>query len=311
MQRSKWLPYLYLAPAAILLLTFSIYPLFHAVHISLHTNWGKPRQEFAGLDNYRELLGADGEFRHSLGVSAWYVVGTVPVTLLLAFLIATLLFRKLRALGLFRTIYFLPYVTSTVAAAMVWRWIYAPNSRGALNAFLGWFGVAPQRWCGEYTGVFTLLAEAVGLELPEWAGGPSLALVSVMAFSVWHTLGFDVVIFLAGLSAIPREMHEAAEVDGANARQKMWHVTLPLLSPTLFFLLIISVIRSFQTFNQIYVLAPIERMGSAQNLILLIFNSFYVSGDQGMATAAAVLLFLLLLGLTALQMRVFGSRVHY
>ncbi len=306
----KWMPYLYLAPAAVLLLAFSIYPLFHAFNMSLYSNWGKATQQFVGLDNYNDLL-AGGEFWRSLGISVWYVVGTVPVTLVLGFLIASLLFQKLRALGLYRTIYFLPYVTSTVAAAMVWRWIFAPDTRGVANTILGWLGADPQRWYYESAGVFSLVAERAGVDLPSWAGGPSLALVCVMIFSIWHSLGFDVVVFLAGLSAIPREMHEAAEVDGASSSQRMRHITLPLLSPTLFFLAIISTIRSFQTFNQVYVMTREESVGSTQNLTMLIFNSFYTNFDYGAATAAAVLLFAIILGLTILQMRLLGPRVHY
>jgi len=310
MRRARWQPYLYLAPAAILLLTFSIYPLFHAFNMSLFTKWGKPTQRVVGMANYEELLVTGGQFWDALGVSVWYVAGTVPVALVLGFLVANLLFQKLRGLGLYRTIYFLPYVTSTVAAAMVWRWIFAPESRGLANTVFSWFGRETLHWYYEPTGVFQLVAEGLGVELPGWAAGPSLALVCVMLFSIWHALGFDVVIFLAGLSAIPREMYEAAEVDGANTRQKLWRITLPLLSPTLFFLIIISTIRSFQTFNQIYVMTRQESIATTQNLPMLIFNNFQ-DGYYGLATAAAVLLFVLMLGLTVVQMKVLGRRVHY
>ena len=326
MTRTKWQPYLYLAPAALLLLVFSIYPLIHTLDMSLHVKWGKPAQEFVGLQNYKNLL-HDEEFSQALGVSIWYVLGTVPVALFLSFLIANILFQKLRARGMFRTIYFLPYVTSTVAAAMVFRWIFAPDSAGLANAVLlrlaglvntvaSWFGagpfhISPQRWFLESTGVFQLLAEGLGVHWPAWAAGPSLALVCIILFSIWHALGFDVVIFLAGLSAIPREMYEAAQVDGAGALERLRHITFPLLSPTLFFLTVISVIRSFQTFNQIYVLTREQSVGTTQNLTMLIFNQFYDGANIGAATATAVVLFLILLGLTAFQMRVLGPRVHY
>ena len=307
MHRTKWQAYLFLAPAAILLLAFSIYPLFHAMNLSLRTHRGA---EFAGLENYQTLLGGE-EFWDALGVSVWYVVGTVPITIVLGFLIASLLFQQLRARGMFRTIYFLPYVTSTVAAAMVFRWIFSTGESGAANTVLEWFGASPSRWCNEPAGVFTLLAEQAGVQLPAWAGGPSLALVCVMIFSIWHSLGFDVVIFLAGLSAMPREVYEAAEVDGANARQRMWHVTLPLLTPTLFFLAIISTIRSFQTFNQIFVMTPVGNRSSTMNLTMLIFSRFYENPHFGLATATAVALFLIILMLTVFQLKVLGPRVHY
>jgi len=310
MSRTKWQPYLYLAPAAIILLAFSIYPVFQAAHMSVYTDWGKKSERFAGLRNYDALL-SRGEFWHSLAVSVWYAVGTVPVALLLSFLIANLLFQKLRALGLYRVIYFLPYVTSTVAAAIVWRWIFDPNDRGIVNSVFNWLGLPAQRWYQEAAGVFTLIGEHFGLSLPSWAGGPSLALVCVMIFSIWHALGFDIVIFLAGLSAIPKEMHEAADIDGATAFQRLRHITLPLLSPTLFFLIVVSVIRSFQTFNQIYIMTPQESTGSAQNVTMLIFNKLWVDHQECMAAAVALLLFLIVLGLTTFQMRVLGPRVHY
>jgi len=300
-------PYRYLAPAALLLLAFAVWPLIHAVNLSLRSHRG---QEFVGLDNYAALL-SGSEFWRALAISVWYVVGTVPITMVLGFLVASLLFQQLRARGLFRTIYFLPYVTSTVAAAMVFRWIFSNSESGAANAVLGWFGAEPSRWCHEQTGVFALLAEQVGLLLPAWAAGPALGLVCVMTFSIWHTLGFDIVIFLAGLSAIPREVYEAAEVDGANARQKAWNVTLPLLSPTLFFLAIISTIRSFQTFNQIFMMTPTGNRSSTMNLTMLIFKRFYEAPDYGLATAVAVVLFLIILALTVFQLRVLGPRVHY
>ena len=300
-------PYRYLAPAALLLLAFAVWPLIHAVNLSLRSHRG---QQFVGLDNYATLLGG-GEFWHALAVSVWYVIGTVPVTMLLGFLIACLLFQQLRARGMFRTIYFLPYVTSTVAAAMVFRWIFSNSESGAANTVLASLGAGPARWCHEQTGVLTLLAEQLGLQLPAWAAGPSLGLLCVMIFSVWHAIGFDVVIFLAGLSAIPREVYEAAEVDGANARQKIWHVTLPLLSPTLFFLAVISTIRSFQTFNQIFMMTPAGNRSSTMNLTMLIFKRFYEAPDYGIATAVAIVLFFIILALTICQLRLLGPRVHY
>jgi len=303
---TKSRPYRYLAPAAILLSAFAIYPLFHALHMSLHSHRGR----FVHLENYKTLV-TETEFWRSLGVSVWYVVGTVPITLILGFLIANLLFQRLRALGLFRTIYFLPYVTSTVAAAMVWRWIFSPNSHGLANTVFQWLGVDAQRWYYEPTGVFILLGEALGIHVPGWAGGPSLALVCVMIFSIWHTLGFDIVIFLAGLSAIPREMYEAAEVDGANGWQRMRSITFPLLTPTLFFLAIISTIRSFQTFNQIYIMTPTANRAATQNLTMLIFHRYYENPDYGVATAVACALFLIILALTAVQIKVLGPKVHY
>lgn len=300
------LPYLFLAPAGLLLAAFWIYPLFEAAALSLQTKAGG----FAGLQNYRRLL-SGGAFWRSFGVSLWFLAGTTPLTMALGFLAASLLFRQLRGMGLFRTIYFLPYVTSTVAAAMVWRWIFSPRPSGVANELLRWMAVPPQRWYYESAGVFDLIASGCGVHLPEWAAGPSLALVCVMLFSVWQTIGFDIVVLLAALSMVPREIYEAAELDGATGWRRMWWVTLPLISPTFFFLGIVSVIRSFQTFNQIYVMTREESVGSTQNLTMLIFNTFYGTYNYNAACAAAILLFLILLALTLLQMKTIGARVHY
>jgi len=310
MRRTGWQPFLYLAPAGVLLLAFSIYPLLHAFDMSLQTEWLKESQHYVGLRNYTTLL-ASRDFWNALDVSVWYVLGTVPATLVLGFLLANLLFQKLRGLGLYRTIYFLPYVTSTVAAAMVWRWVLAPGHRGVANTVLGWFGCGPIGWYNEPRGVFALVADGLGVHLPAWAAGPSLALVTVILFGIWHALGFCVVIFLAGLSALPREVYEAAEVDGAGSWQKLRHITLPLLSPTLYFLAIISTIRAFQTFNEFFVLTSEQCTGSTQSLTMLIFNQCYNEFHYGTATAAAVVLFAIMLALTALQMRVVGRRVYY
>jgi multiple sugar transport system permease protein len=306
------LPYLFIAPAALILAVFWVYPLGDAFYLSMHSNAIRgDAGRFVGAANYRTLL-AGGEFWRSLRVSLWFLAGTVPATLTLGFCFASLLFNKIRGLGMYRTLYFLPYVTSTVAAAIVWRWIFSQQPSGLANVVLGWLGGAPERWCAEGTGVFVLLAEAVGVHhLPAWAGGPSLALVCVIFFSVWQTMGFDIVVFLAGLSALPREVFEAADIDGATGWRRLWYVTLPLLSPTVFFLSVVSVIRSFQAFNQIYVLTTEERTASTQNLAMLIYNKFMVSGNTGLATASAVLLFVILLALTVFQMRVLGTRAHY
>jgi len=305
MRREKLLPYLFIAPAGAVLLVFWIWPLFHALSLSFRAHDGG----FVGLANYRMIL-TDGDFWPSLRISVWYLVGTVPAALLISFLIANLLFQKLRALGLFRTIYFLPYITSTVAAAMVWRWIFSPHTGGVANTVLDWLGIAPQRWYYESTGVFELIGYGLGLDLPAWAAGPSLALVCAMVFAIWHTLGFDIVIFLAALSQVPSEVYEAADIDGASGPRRMWSITLPLVAPALLFLSIISIIRSFQTFNEIYIMTQEESMNSTQNLAMLIFNHFYGTFNFGAATAVAVLLFAILLVLTACQMKLSGSKAQ-
>jgi multiple sugar transport system permease protein len=295
-----------LLPALAILGTFGLFPLLYAVHMSLFEGkWGMG--EWAGLSNYFDAFHSE-DFRHSFFVTLYYAIGTIPTTMVLSFLIASALFRVVRARGLFRTLYFLPYVTSAVAAAMVWRAIFNPQF-GVLNAVLGWMHLQPQDWLLEPRSVLSLVTGN-----PEWANvGPSLALCCVVLFDVWHGSGFMIVILLAGLTAIPRELEEAARIDGANAFQVARRVTLPLLSPTLFFLGIVSVIKSFQAFNSFFALTgngsgPLD---TTQNLTVYIYSEFYEYHRWGYGTAVATLLCLAIVTLTVVQWRLAGRKVYY
>ena len=305
-RREKLRPYLYLLPAAALIGVFSLFPLVYGFVVSL-CRWGIIFERFVGLGNYYRAI-MDPEFRQSLVVTVYYVIGTVPAGLILSYIIASLLFQKLRARGMYRTIYFLPYVTSTVAAAAVWRWLFDPD-HGLANAALGMLGLKGIGWVQESASIFQVFGRMIGLEL-DWAG-PSVALLCVIIFSVWQSLGFNIVIFLAGLSAMPPEVHEAAQIDGARGWKLAFHVTLPIISPTIFFLVIVSVIRAFQAFNQIYIMIGDHPMPEARNVTMFIFTKFYSSGQVGYGSAVAFLLFVIIMLLTLLQMRILGQRTHY
>ncbi|MFP4056419.1 MAG: carbohydrate ABC transporter permease [Candidatus Brocadiia bacterium] len=301
--------YLYVGPAAVVLGLFFLYPVGYAFYVSLH-RWYLTKQAFIGFDNYLYALG-DEEFGRSLLVTAYYVLGTVPVSLGLALLAANLLSRPLRGRAVYRTIYFLPYVTSVVAAASVWVWIFYPANWGLANALMRGLGLAEQAWIEDPRGVLQLLGGAVGLSVPSWAGGPSLALVVIILFSVWHSVGFDTVVLLAALTAVPKEVYEAAELDGARGWQRLRHVTVPLISPTLFFLLLVSTIRAFRVFGHIYILASKDPERTTHNVTMFIFRTFYESGETGYGSAIALLLFAIILVVTLVQIRVVGRRVHY
>jgi multiple sugar transport system permease protein len=299
------------APAAVVLGLFSIFPVCYAFYVSLH-RWGLKKQAFVGFGNYARAL-SDPEFGRAMLVTIYYVLGTVPVGIALGLLVANLLAERIRGRGVYRTIYFLPYVTSVVAAAAVWVWILypAPAEWGLANAAMRFLGLPEQAWVEESRGVFLLLAESFGLTVPKWAAGPSLALVCVMAFSVWHALGFEVVVLLAALSNVPREIYEAAALDGATGWQRLRRITIPMISPTLFFLLIISTIRAFRVFSHIYVLASKDTERTAHNVTMFIFRTFYEMGETGYGSAVALILFVIILLVTLVQMRVLGARVHY
>lgn len=295
----NWRGLVFASPAAALIIIFHILPLIYVLALSLKTPDG------LSLDNYRRVI-ADEAFRRSLKHTLWYAAVTVPVGLAAALGLAMLLLQGNRARGFFRTALFIPYVTSTVAAAIVWRWIFTREPWGLANAAMTWLGGAPMQWTEESTGIVRLI---FGAGAP--IAGPSLALTVCTVFAIWHSLGFNTVIFLAGLSRIPPELLEAARVDGAGPWRVFRHVTLPLLGPTTFFVAAIMTIASFQAFNHIYVLAPFERYHSARTITMHVFIKIYDTPDLSAAAAAAVLLFVLVLGLTLLQFSLLARRVHY
>jgi ABC-type sugar transport system permease subunit len=303
--------YLWIAPAVLIIGVFHFLPVLYAAYISLH-RWGLRQGPFVGLANYERALG-DGEVWNAFLVTIYYVLGTIPLALTLAFLVASLLFQRIALLDVYRTAFFLPYVTSTVAAAMVFGWLFH-GQYGVANYLLGLLGIAPQKWLLESTPTLRLLLEAGGMRsaLPDVLFGPSLALTVVIMFAVWHGLGFDVIVFLAGLSNIPREVEEAARLDGASRWQLIRHVTLPLLSPTILFLVVIATIRSFQAFNQIYIMTNGGPLNTTRNVVMLIFQNFYQRTERvGYATSIAMLLFVVILAITLIQLRIGDRRVHY
>jgi multiple sugar transport system permease protein len=234
----------------------------------------------------------------------------VPVTLALGLGVAYLLFQKIRGRGIYRAVYFMPHVISAVASAIVWAWVFNPTG-GVANRLIQLFGIPAQKWLIESDGVFRLIGMGMGLHVPDWAQGPSLALVSVMIFAVWQSLGFDVIIFLAGLTNINSELYEAGRIDGANGWQLFRHITVPLLAPTIFFLLVISVIGSFQAFNHIYTMniaaaQPLGGpLGTTRTVSIFMFDQLYNQNRAGYATAIAVLLSLIIFCLTLVQFRFF------
>ncbi|HZQ99893.1 MAG TPA: sugar ABC transporter permease [Chloroflexota bacterium] len=303
--------YLWIAPATLIIGVFHFLPVLYAIYISTF-RWGLVQGRFLGLGNYEQAL-ADPELWNAFLVSLYYVVGTIPVALTSAFVVAYLLFQKINFRDLYRTLLFLPYVTSTVAAAMVFSWVFHPQY-GVANYVLGLVGIAPQKWLLESTPALQLLLQALHADpgLPGWLYGPSLALVVVILFAIWHGFGFDVVIFLAGLSNIPREVEEAARIDGAGRWAVIRYVTLPLLSPTLLFLIVMATIRSFQAFNQIYVMTNGGPLNTTRNVVMLIFQNFYQRTERvGYAAAIAMILFGVILVITVLQLRIGDRRVHY
>lgn len=295
-----------IGPAGLIIGMFGFAPVVASLYLSLFDG-RYVRGEFSGLANYREAL-LSPDFWNSVRVTLYYLAGTIPPTILLGYVIARLLLDVTRGRALFKTLYFLPYITSAYAAALVWGAMLNPQT-GLANRVLAWLGVPAQQWLLEPRGILHLVSGGVISE----ETGPSLALCCVMAFDIWHGLGFTVVVLLAGLSSIPRELEEAARLDGAGAWRVSRHVTLPLLSPTLYFLVVVGTIKGFQAFNSFYALTQSggNTLGTTENMVLYLFANFYEFGRWGYGAAIAALLLLAIIGITMIQSRAARRWVYY
>jgi multiple sugar transport system permease protein len=296
-------------PAVGLLLLWQVLPAVYALWLSFLDRFNFIGQSrFVGLLNYEILLTRDPLFWKALGNTFWFVAFTVPIGIGLATLIAILLNEKVRFQGIFRTLYFLPYITALTAAAAVWDWIYNPEF-GFLNWLLGTPGF---QWLSTPEGVFARLVAPLGIKLSGFWAGPSVAFVAVMVMSIWHFLGYQVVVLLAGLQNIPKEYYEAAELDGASWWQKVRFITWPLLSPTTFFLFTLSLIGAFQVFTQVLILTPTGGvLQDTLTLALYLYNKGFRDSNFSYASALAVVVFAVILALTLLQRRVLERRVTY
>jgi multiple sugar transport system permease protein len=278
---------LFLAPTLIGLAILSAGPILATLAISL-TKWDLLRApQFVGLDNF-VALASDDRFLKALRNTAFYTAVSVPLGMVLALFLALALNQTIRGIAWIRTAYFLPVVTSTIAIALVWQWIYSPES-GLLNQFLGVFGIAPQKWLSD----------------------PTLALPSIVAMSVWQGLGTDVIIFLAGLQAIPTELLDAASVDGAGRWARFRSIVLPLLTPSIFFTGVLSLIDSFQVFDQIFVLQRPRPSDATITVVYFIYENGFKFFKMGYATAASWVLFLIVAFFTAIYFQSQNRWVHY
>lgn len=331
---SGWAGMLYVLPALAILLLFEIWPIFANIYISLW-RWDVGPLNYVGLANYRRLflegfittdyLGelAVGEVLRSLITTIYFVLVRVPVSIGLAFVLAFFLFIWVqRGRTALRLAFFLPYVTNSAALAVVFAFLFNPRL-GLFNAMLERVGLTPQLWLDDPLPFLTRVFAGVSWleQVPPLALGPSTAMIVIILYSIWTSLGYNIVIYLAGLTAIPKELMEAARIDGATTWQLLRSIIWPLATPTTFFLLIANTITSFQIFDPIYVLTRNTGMGrggaggpldATLTTTVLIFRNFYERANAvGYAAAIALLLFLIILGLTILQFRIFNRQVHY
>jgi multiple sugar transport system permease protein len=330
--------YLFLSPSVVVLLMFTFISMIYALYVSLHKFGlgqvaGTKPPEYVGLDNYAQAIWMEGtrqsEFWKSLITTLWFTLGSVPVQVVVALVVSVLLFRKMRGVGLYRTSFFLPYVTATIAVAEIFVALFSRGDVGIINNILEALGLARQGWLMESRGMFEILAGALGVELqppawlPEWAYsvvlGPSQALFVIMIYSVWKYFGFSLVILLAGLGNIDPELYEAAQIDGANAWQSFKRITVPLLSPSLYYVTLIATMGSLRSFDAIYQLSirasagsgPGGPLDSTQSLVIYVFNQFWRDHFFGYGSALAMILFAVILVVTLIQQRVLSRRVFY
>ncbi|MFJ7254829.1 carbohydrate ABC transporter permease [Streptomyces sp. NPDC098085] len=239
--------------------------------------------QFVGLDNFREMMG-DAVFRKSIVNTVVYTFFTVPFGMMLGLLVALALHTGLKARGIFRTAVFLPQVTATVAIALVWLWIYNPGN-GLLNTLLSFLGI----------------------DGPAWLASTSWAMPSVILVGIWQGIGMKMLIYLAALQSLPKELYEAASVDGASKVRQFYSITLPLLKPATFFVLITSMISAFQAFDQIYILTDGGPANSTTMMTFEIYKSAFREFRVGYACAQSLVLFVLLMGFTLVNRRIMGG----
>ena len=257
------------------------------------------------------LAAGDKDLWNGLKVTIFFSAGTVPVQLTLSMFLAILLFQKLKGSEFFRMVFFLPYVTPFIASAAIFRQIFANRDTALINLAIRGLGGNALAWLQESKGVNLIIAESLGINLPSWAAGPSLALVVVMIHSIWTYVGYDIVIYLAGLGNIPTELNDAAAIDGASKWEIFRYVTFPLLSPTTYFLSLIAIIGTFKAFATLWVFREELALGTVDTFSVAIFLEFFDKLRYGYASALAFVLFAVILGLTIINNRFQGSRVFY
>ncbi|MFI6322906.1 carbohydrate ABC transporter permease [Nonomuraea sp. NPDC050556] len=277
----------FLLPSLVPLTLFTLIPMIGSLWVSLH-DWDLLQpMRWVGLANYGELLG-DPETRAAFLHTLYFIAGYLPLVYAGGLGLAMLLNRAMKGRNLFRAVYFLPVITSWVVVALMWKWLLNPAS-----------------------GIVNWALSLVGVDGPGWWTDPDWAMPSIILASAWKDLGFVMIILLAGLQAIPREYHEAATVDGASPWQRFRRITLPLLSPSTFFVVVISLINGFQVFDQVHVMTGGGPGGATQVAVEEVYKMTFQYGRAGAASALSWLLFVIVLLVTLVQVRVQRRWVNY
>ena len=281
--------YIFIAPVTIGLMVFYIWPFIQNFWFSFNDVNKFNVTHFIGLENYRQML-SDKEVFQSFGNTLKYVVVTVPVGLFLSLVIAALLNAKIKGKSIYRTLYFLPSVTMAAAVAMVWKWVFN-EKMGILNAVITSFG-----------------GPRIG-----WLTHSKTAIFVVMLVGLWMTVGYNMIILLAGMQGISKSYYEAAAIDGAGPLSQFFKITIPLLTPTIFFVMITSIISAFQVFDVVYmmVLKSNPAYESTQTVVMLFYRQAFDYGYKGYAASISILIFAVIMLITLIQFSVQKKWVNY
>lgn len=275
------------APAVLGFLIWQLGPIIASLLIAF-TDWniaGSP--DWVGLDNFQRMFTQDALFWKSLSVTALYTLGSVPLSIVFAFFLAILLNQKIAGLPIFRTIFYLPSIVPIIASSILWLWLFNPDF-GLLNAVSGF----------------------LGLPRSQWIYGETSVIPSLILMSLWG-VGPMMIIFLAGLQGVPRQLYEAVDVDGGNALHKLWHITLPMVTPTILFNLVLSIIGTMQTFTQAYIMTQGGPNNASLFYVLYLYRKAFQESDMGYASALAWVLFIIIAALSFLVLRSSSRWVYY
>lgn len=288
MKRSVRSAYLLIAPYLLFLAVFLVYPIFFSVWLTFH-DWNivSPEISFVGLENYRRLI-EDELFFKALWNTFRFILINIPLQVVLALLLAVALNQPIKGRGFFRAAYFLPVVTSGVVISFLWSWMLSTDD-GIINEVLGWFGIDAIPW---------LTSEVWSI--------PSIAWVAA-----WKNLGYYVVIFLAGLQSIPKNLYEAARIDGAGSVQIFFRITLPMLNPAMLLVLVMSTINGFQLFTEPFIMTGGGPANSSLSVVMYIYKNAFQSLNMGYAATIGLALALIILAVSLLQKKLLERDTYY
>lgn len=278
-----------IAPTLIGLIVLNIKPAVDTLILSFQKSGGFGKTEWAGLANYQRLF-ADKEVLQAIWNTLLYTLVAVPFIVILSMLAAVLMNQKIKGISVYRTLYFLPVVATPAAVAMIWRWLFN----------------------GDY-GIINYLLSKVGIAGPNWLTNPNTAILAIAIVGIWSTVGYNMILLLSGLQEIPRDYYESAEIDGAGPIRQFFTITLPLVTPTLFFVMVTTIINSLQVFDLIFMM--IDKTNAAlpktQSLVYLFYKQSFIMNDKGYGSAIVMVLLMIIMVITVIQVKAQKKWVNY